>query len=498
MKTAVATHLRQTAVEVAEKTAAIRREVGLAGLAVRACHRIAAPLVRWGGVTFFERRLDLPHLTQTPSIPGIRARQFFPSDIEAIQLGGDPTQDAAALAVRFRRGDRAFGAEDAAGRVCHVRWVSASRVHIPEIDREIVLGPRQAYFYNGYTRVGARKLGIDGVVRNYIFATLRSEGFDTVCSYVRTDNTAGLRAAERWQRAVCTVRYVAPRWCSPIVIGAMAPGLPALKPVQRRVSGGDEQHARAEAWQRWFTSWIGEPLAKRSTGCAALDERAFESAAAFIRTALALSADDEVLDVGCDSAMITRHISPNARRLLGIDFIHDMLRDTSRLPLTLASGRAPWFVTADACRLPIRSAIFTTVYSSAMLHTLPTREHGRQAIEEMIRVTAPGGIVLLGSVPDRAKRFSARIDIWKRAGTADKLTLPVRWLVPGRIKQLGRRVLRRPAAGLPEFLDYDLHALARSLEARGFRCEVRNFPRDYWSAEFRTSRANLLIYIPHR
>jgi len=103
---------------------------------------------------------------------------------------------------------------------------------------------------------------------------------------------------------------------------------------------------------------------------------------------------------------------------------------------------------------------------------------------------------MLGSIPDKAKRLANRIAMWQRARTADKLTLPIRWLIPGRIKTLARRVLQRPAAGLPAFLDYDLRAIARSLERRGFRCEVRDFPADYWSSEFRTSRSNLLIHVP--
>jgi hypothetical protein len=61
-------------------------------------------------------------------------------------------------------------------------------------------------------------------------------------------------------------------------------------------------------------------------------------------------------------------------------------------------------------------------------------------------------------------------------------------------KQLARRVLRQPATGLAEFLDYDLEGIARALEARGLRCEVRDFPPDYWSDEFRTSRSNLVIH----
>lgn len=493
MKTALAVNLRQTAAEVVERTAAIRRESGFAGLAARACHRLAAPVVKWGGITFYERRLDAPIGDDEPASAGVYVRQMHPDEIEALLDGGDPDQDAAELAARFRHGDRAFAAIDVGGRICHVRWVSTTRVHIPEIDRDIVLGQRQAYFYNGYTRPDARRRGIDGLVRNSIFKALREEGFLRVCSYVRSDNRAGTRAASRWQRATGALRYIAPRNCRPLLLGASSAGLPALES-GNTITAGD--NARVEAWRRWFTSWIGEPLAKRSSGCAALDDRAFESAAAFIKTSLALDASDDVLDVGCDSAMITRRIAPHARRLLGIDFIHEMLKDTSRLPLAVAEGRAPWFVTADACGLPLRSGAFSKVYCSAMLHTLPTREHGRLAIEELIRVTAPGGIVLASSVPDRAKRFASRVALWKRASASEKITLPFRWLVPGGLKQVARRLLRRPASGLPEFLDYDLKALARSLEARGFRCEVRDFPHDYWSGEFRTSRSNLLISIP--
>ena len=471
----------------------IRQELGVFGLAVRACHKLASPIVKWGGVTFYERRLDTDEGSRDGAAPGFYVRQVKPHEIDALLERGDPTQDAAGLAARFDRGDRAFAAIDAGGRICHARWVSTSRVHIPEIDCEIVLGPRQAYFYNGYTHRDARKRGVDGLVRRFIFDTLTGEGFVSAFSYVRLDNPAGCRAASRSQRAMGTIRYITPLNGSPVLIGAARSDLPTLERVGRlRTPDRD----RVDAWRRWFTGWTAEPLSKRSTGCASLDERAFVSAAAFIRTSLALAPSDEVLDVGCDSAMITRHIAPHARRLLGIDFIHEMLRDTSRLPLMLADGRSPWFVTADACRLPIRSAAFTKTYCSAMLHTLPTREHGLRAIHELIRVTATGGTVLISSVPDRAKRLASRVDIWTRASTTARVTLPFRWLVPRRLKTLARRVLGRPTAGLPEFLDYDLKRIACALRARGLACEIRDFPVDYWSDEFRKSRSNLIIRIP--
>ena len=190
-------------------------------VASRIVHRLAAPLVKWGAITFFERTLDPVHAgSDSPAAPRVFIRQLTESDIDSMLDGGDPDQNAGTLERRFRRRDRAFGAIDTTGRICHVRWVSASRVHIPEIDRDIVLHPQQAYFYNGYTRHDARRRGIDGLVRRALFERLRSEGFTRVCSYVRRENAAGLRAASRWQRPTGTIRYIVVRNRTPIVMHA--------------------------------------------------------------------------------------------------------------------------------------------------------------------------------------------------------------------------------------------------------------------------------------
>ena len=229
MKSKLAPNLWQTAGVVAEKTAAAHRDRGLRGVASRIFHRAAAPIVKWGAITFFERALDgLAAGSGYPAASGVFIRQLMESDLERMLDGGDPDQDSGTLERRFRRGDRAFGAIDTTGRICHVRWVSATRVHIPEIDRDIVLHPRQAYFYNAYTRRDARRRGIDGLVRLAIFETLRSEGFTSVCSYVRTDNAAGLRAASRWQHPGGTMRYITVRGRKPIVLRSSTIGLPLL------------------------------------------------------------------------------------------------------------------------------------------------------------------------------------------------------------------------------------------------------------------------------
>lgn len=123
---------------------------------------------------------------------------------------------------------------------------------------------------------------------------------------------------------------------------------------------------------------------------------------------------EKILDVGCDSGVVTRFVAPHARSLMGIDFIHAMLKDTRTLSLIVGGHGNPWLVTAGACRLPIRSGAFGKVYASAMRHTLPTRALGLRAIGEMIRVTASGGTVLLSSVPETACEPASHLETHER------------------------------------------------------------------------------------
>lgn len=470
-----------------ERAARFRREEGIVRLSSRLVRKLLSPIADWGRITFFERTLDAVGATRVPD--GVTIREVHAAELALIAEGIDPEQRREEITHRFRRGDRVFAALDATGGCAHTRWLVTRRAYIPEIDRDIVLSPGQAYFYNGYTRPDCRGRGIDGAVRQTIFTTLRSEGYAAAYSYARGDNYAGFRAASRWQRPVRSIWFFRLRGFRPLVFGAHGSG-PVL--LDRPLRRGSHTHARADAWRQWFQGFAGRPLAQRSTGCDALPDAYFESAAAYIRAALRLEPSDTVLDVGCDSAMISRLIAPHCHRFAGVDLIPAMLRDARD---RVMAGSPARLIAADGRRLPVRDGAFRKVYCSAMLHTLPTRADGLRVIDELVRVTADGGLVLVSSVPDRAKRVANRIFVWRRAPWPDKLTLPIRWLTPALVKQAARRVLRRPAAGPPAFLDYDLRAVARALEARGLHCDVQDFPDDYWSADFRTTRSNLLITV---
>jgi len=189
-----------------DRIAQIRRDEGLRQLSSRVLRKLAAPVADWGGVIFFERVLNSDSASRGHA--EFTVREVMPAEAGVLEAGRDPSQTCDEALRRFCRGDRVFAAMDANGTCVHTRWVTTSPTLIPEIEREISPGPGQAYFYNGYTRPESRGRGIDGLVRNLIFSTLRSEGFTSVYSYVRSDNPAGLRAASRWQRRVGTVSYL--------------------------------------------------------------------------------------------------------------------------------------------------------------------------------------------------------------------------------------------------------------------------------------------------
>jgi ribosomal protein S18 acetylase RimI-like enzyme len=209
-----------------EKAAQICNEKGVGVLVSRALHKLAWPMIEWGGITFFER--DLTSFVVGVDPPrGILLHEATLADIESVTTGIDPTRRIEAIVDRFRRGDRAFVAMDSSGKAAHVRWVT-SRAYVPEVGRDIVLSTHEAYFYDGYTRPELRRRGIDAAVRCFIFRQLQAEGYTKAYSYVRHDNHAGLRATARWQRPVGSLGYIRVGPLGPRVVSTRGSSLPRL------------------------------------------------------------------------------------------------------------------------------------------------------------------------------------------------------------------------------------------------------------------------------
>lgn len=475
------------------RAADLLRRRGLAHVLWRVARRLSAPVVDLCWVTCFVHELDREPSAQADG--AFRVRLATPADLPLVLEASDPRRTAAMLGRRFERGDRCFLALDAQGRAVHSRWLSTERGYIPELHMDVALRPGEAYFYDGYTRADHRGKGADSAVRRFIFGWLRAAGCARAYSYVRGDNPVGQRAAARWQAPTGTVGALRLLSLTPLVFGHRRVARPLL--VRRNGAQGDEgdDARRARVTRAWFESWCREPLAKRSTGFHAVPDEYFAATAAYVTGTLELDAGaDLVLDVGCDSAMVSRLVARSCRQLVGVDFVPGLLVDVPSSGESGASRRGT-YAAGDARFLPFRSHAFDKVYSAAMIHVLPSRDDGWLAIAEMIRVCRPGGKVLVASVPDAGKRRRALADAWRRAGPVGKLELALALLTPKPVKRIWHNLT---GAGWDDriiLLDYDLGTLTARLTARGHRCRVLDFPADYWSRDFRRTRSNLVIEV---
>jgi ubiquinone/menaquinone biosynthesis C-methylase UbiE len=470
-----------------DRAGQLLREQGPVGLFAGILRRLTRPLVQVGSVTFFMRGLE----GDAPSQPSseFSVRQLRASDRDALLYGSESRWER--LWPRFQAGHLCFAALDEQGRAVHTRWVTLESALVPELGMDFVPGPEAAYFYDGYTRPDARHRGVDGLVRAAIFEALRALGRDRVYSYVRDDNPEGLRAARRAQQPVGTIRHVRCLGSRPWLSGAALSRLAVL--LLQPIPGPPGDARRAADWRRWFEGWLAEPLARRSIGFHELPEEAFQAMAEHISSSLRLDPSrDLVLDVGCDSALVSRRVAPRCARLVGVDFIPGMLADAQRA----AAPSHLCFVAADGRSLPFPPRTFAKAYCSGVIHTLPAREDGLAMILDLVRVTKPGGLVLVAAVPDVRKRGRARRRAFRLGGLREKAHIVASTALPGPLRRLLRRLVARFGPRPLHYLEYDLEEIAARLERLGLRCGIADYPAGFWSADFRETRSNLLISIP--
>ncbi len=468
------------------------RTLGPWDLLRRALRKATKTWLDTGSITFFVSRP--PQSDAAPSPAGFQIRELFPSDREAVLYGSESAWPP--LLARFHSGDRCFGALDAQGRAVHTRWVSLVGTDIPELGLRLVPAADTAYFYDGYTRPDARRHGIDFVVRDAIFRAVRAQGRTRVYSYVRNDNPLGLRAACRAQDVSARMRYLRLLTAPPRVIGAHR--LEGAKLV-RPEGSAENTEKRAADWRAWFDGWLEKPLAARSIGFHALPEEAFRATAEHIRATLSLNAaTDRVLDVGCDSALVTRHVSPHCRNLVGVDFVPGMLIDARSRGEAASDSIRATFAAADGRSLPFSTGAFSIAYCTGVVHTLPGFEHAVAMIQEMIRVVAPGGRVFLGALPDLHKRGAGRRSAWRVGDARERARILAAMVVPARVRRILRDAIRGGQRSPLRYLEFDLKALSVLLRSRGVECRTVDYPADYWSRDFRVTRSNLVITVPPR
>lgn len=106
--------------------------------------------------------------------------------------------------------------------------------------------------------------------------------------------------------------------------------------------------------------------------------------------ALELGPDDRLLDVGCGTGRASRSAAATAGSVVGVDLSPEMIGQATRLADGVENLR---FEIAPSDRLPFEDGGFTALLCSNAFHHFPAPA---AAIEEMVRVLAAGGRLVLG------------------------------------------------------------------------------------------------------
>jgi len=115
-----------------------------------------------------------------------------------------------------------------------------------------------------------------------------------------------------------------------------------------------------------------------------------------------------VLEIGVGTGRIARPLLQRGVEVTGLDLSLNMLH---RLVEQLPPDPAPRLAQADATCLPFPAGAFQAVLSVHVLHLIPNWE---QALEEMRRVLARGGVYLIGfDQRDPASPISRTNDQWR-------------------------------------------------------------------------------------
>jgi ubiquinone/menaquinone biosynthesis C-methylase UbiE len=110
-----------------------------------------------------------------------------------------------------------------------------------------------------------------------------------------------------------------------------------------------------------------------------------------------LARDRDVLEIGCGTGLILRHVDRVASLAVGIDISEQMLRQAHRRGLNVAR--------ASATALPFSDEVFDLVYSFKVLAHVPELE---RALAEAARVTRVGGELVLEFYNPLSLRYLAK------------------------------------------------------------------------------------------
>ncbi|NMP32897.1 class I SAM-dependent methyltransferase [Thalassotalea sp. M1531] len=126
-----------------------------------------------------------------------------------------------------------------------------------------------------------------------------------------------------------------------------------------------------------------------------IDEQTWQELVTDIKDKLQLTVPiNRLLDLGCGNALILSELASYAKELYGIDYADAMITQAKKV---LPDAH---FQTGQADHLPFSDKTFSRLLCYSIFHYFPDQTYVIKAIEEMIRVTEKGGVILIGDLLD--------------------------------------------------------------------------------------------------
>jgi len=178
-----------------------------------------------------------------------------------------------------------------------------------------------------------------------------------------------------------------------------------------------------------------------------------------------------LLEVGCGAGAITAGLIRGSRAVIGVDFALPMLRHARQ-----EAGGAAGFVAADASALPFGDGAFDRVLCYSVFNNFPSLAFAATVTRELMRVTRPGGMVLIGQAPNADRKAAWSSAYAERFGGSAPSRLRT---ALGACRQWALRRMRaagslvgRPAPPSLAFLYFRPAFFQQIVANAGHRCEI--------------------------
>jgi ubiquinone/menaquinone biosynthesis C-methylase UbiE len=131
-------------------------------------------------------------------------------------------------------------------------------------------------------------------------------------------------------------------------------------------------------------------------------DEAMQKIAEHIAELLQLQKTDNVMDVCCGNGLVTSFVSSYCSSVTGVDFSEELI--------TQAKNNFPnlYFYNADVLnqqQLQNGAQLYDAIYLYFSFQYLESFDKGLQAIVNLLAMIKPGGKLLIGDIPDRARFF---------------------------------------------------------------------------------------------